>query len=406
MAGVVRDRPQDLLVDLTHELRAPGAQHRARADGVVDRERVSALELGQDVLARRVAMGAREPPDRAVALQEVGGAPLRLRAHGHAHDAREVLLPVQRAGEDLPHLGEIRGLALRPLGALARGPLGLQERRTLGDLGDDGTHAHDLARRALADGVPAAHPGLQDAAAPRRLAGDLHAGDRPSRLEDGAQGVLDDRRHARGDLADRAPDVLLDGDAVEARELAVHPDEAQVGTVERETDGRGLEDRVQERERLVAQALGCAHRAEVLEHDDAEPTAAAVGDDLTRDEEREEPVRAAATPAARRAAPRRARCACWAGRRSRAAARPHRGRAAGHALLDRPAREAAARQLVRGAVGERDQPRPGLDEHDGRRQLLEDRLEELAGDRPLRRTEGLARVHAGHVAEPSQTRRA
>ena len=53
-------------------------------------------------------------------------------------------------------------------------------------------------------------------------------------------------------------------------ELAVHAEEAQVGTVEREPDRRGLEDRVQERERLVAQSLGGAHRAEVLEDDDAE----------------------------------------------------------------------------------------------------------------------------------------
>ena len=69
------------------------------------------------------------------------------------------------------------------------------------------------------------------------------------------QGVLDNRGHGRDDLADRAADVLLDGDAVEARELAVHAEEAQVGTMEPEADGRGLEDRVQEREGLVAQSL-------------------------------------------------------------------------------------------------------------------------------------------------------
>ena len=237
------------------------------------------------MLARGVAMGAREPADRAVALQEVGGAPLRLRAHGHAHDAREILLPVQRAREDLAHLGEVRGLALGTLGALARRPLRLQQRRAIGDLGDDRPHSDDLTLGALADRVPTAHPGLHDAATTRRLAGDLHARDRPSRLQDGADGVLDDRGHARDELADRAPDVLLDGDPVEARQLAVHADETQVGAVEREPDRRRLEDRVQERERLVAQSLGGAHRAEVLEQDDADVPAVAVGDDLARDEE-------------------------------------------------------------------------------------------------------------------------
>ena len=110
----------------------------------------------------------------------------------------------------------------------------------------------------------------------------------------------------------------------------------------------------------------------------------AVGDDLARDEEREEPVRE--PPLQARAAQLLAARDAHAGQvgvRQRLPGAVGR-RPAGHALVDRPAREAAARQLVRRAVRERDQPRAGLDEHDRRRQLLEDGLEMLATDRRLR----------------------
>jgi hypothetical protein len=184
-------------------------------------------------------------------------------------------------------------------------------------------------------------------------------------------------RHAGDEIGDRAPDVLLRRQAVHVSQGAVHADESQVRPVECQAHRRRLEDRVQERQGVVAGALGLAQRADVLEDDDADRPPSEVrhrgpGHEEVQDTALQAPLQA-------RAADALATCDAHARQLIDGQLPPAaQHRTADQALADRAAREAASGELVGRGVGVRDLPRPRLQEHDGDRQQLQHRLEVLA----------------------------